>query len=340
MKRSIVIFSILAFTLIFLGFCGLGSAIAIPSMNHPKQHVVEEFPDKPMNIIVPTSMGGSLDFLARTLVIQSPQYLGQPLIVTNISGSVKGWDKLIESQLDGYTLALVAPGVIIQPLLHETKYNYLTDIDPIAQVTSPPMMLSTLTDQRWENIDELIKFARANPHKIKVGIAGLGAIRHITGAMFAKEANIEIDFVPFNGGTEEVAALLGKHIQCIITDPSEVREFVKYGSVKVLAVTSEKRLMDSDFRNVPTFREQGLDVVMEQWIGIGVPKGVSKNVKNKLVNSFKRIANDPEFEKSINNSGITVTYLAPDSFAEKWLKENERFKKILKDTGIDSVNLQ
>jgi tripartite-type tricarboxylate transporter receptor subunit TctC len=134
------------------------------------------------------------------------------------------------------------------------------------------------------------------------------------GEIFSLVASIKINQVPFQGYSEALAMILGKHVQLIFAYPTSIREYVKVGQLRVLAVSGEKRMTDPTFNNVPTFKEQSFDVVFEAWSGIVTPKPLPDNTKGELALEISRTANDPEFRADMEKNGMTVDYLGPDLF--------------------------
>jgi tripartite-type tricarboxylate transporter receptor subunit TctC len=131
-----------------------------------------------------------------------------------------------------------------------------------------------------------------------------------------------------------MASLLGGHVQIAILTAALVKEQMKSGMVRALAIASEQRLTDPSFANIPTFKEQGLNVIGSGWYGIAAPKDLPIEVKNKLADGFKAMINDPEFKKNIEKLGLEVNYLGPKESEEKWLDDNEKLTKTIQETGI------
>ncbi|MCC5468694.1 Bug family tripartite tricarboxylate transporter substrate binding protein [Pelosinus baikalensis] len=299
-----------------------------------------EYPDKPIIVIVPNSAGGSMDTIGRMLQKMMIKDFDQSLVILNKTGGAgtKGWDFLAGCVPDGYTIGLTNSDITWQPLFGEKKYNYITALDPLAQVGATSMVLSVLSDQPWQNINDLVDDAKQHPEAIKYGHPGIGSARHILGEMFKKEAGINLDQVPFsNGESEALAAFLGGHVKVLISSPALVKQFVKEGRVRVLAVADETRLADPIFADVPTFKEQGLDVVLTSWEIVAAPKYLPEDVKAKLVKELKIVINDPDFIKDMEIIGLTVKYLGPEECQNKWINEHKRLEKIVKETGIVDV---
>ncbi len=336
-EKSLILFTIcLLLISILLGGCtDMQSKTTLPAKNN--------YPTKPITVIVPFSAGGGLDLVARTLEKMAPKYLGQPLVVVNKPGGAGtiGWNELVNANPDGYTLGISALDVVIQPLYGTTKYHYPTALEPLAQVATNPWIMVVPAQQPWQNVDALINYAKQHPGQLKSGNTGIGSPPHILGETFAKSADITLEQVPFRGASEEVAALLGNHIQIVLTNPSTVKEQIKAGTLRALATTGEQRLTDPDLAQIPTFKEQGFDIVLTNWFGVAAPKELPLEVKTKLEEGFKAMIADPEFKANIENLGLQVEYLNSDDSKEKWRSDGDKLAKSIQETGIlDQIKAQ
>jgi tripartite-type tricarboxylate transporter receptor subunit TctC len=326
-KLGMLIFCLFSLSVLMAG-CGVNRA-SVDTQN--------KFPTKPITLIVQYSPGGSTDLLARSMEKIAKKYLNTPLVVVNKpgGGGTIAWNELIESKPDGYTLGMATNGVILQPLYGSTRYNYPTALEPIAQIAISPVVLAVRADSPWQTLEEVINYAKQHPGEIKFGHPGLGSGTHIVGEMFAKEAGIQIAQVPFLGTAEAVAATLGGHIHLVFAStPADIKELVKTGKLRALAISGEKRLTQSEFAGAPTFQEKGINVVLTSWNGVAAPKEMPDNVKDTLAQAFKKIVNDPEFIHNIENLGMTVEYLDPKATTDKWILENNKISKFVQETGI------
>ncbi len=335
-RSSLVLLATCLFILsIMLGGC--------TSMENKKVTTTRKYPDKPITLIVPFGVGGGTDLVARLLEKTAPTHLGQPLVIINKPGGAGnlGWNELAGATPDGYTLSMTGIEVLLQPLYGPTKYHYPTALEPIVQISESFMVIAVQAEQPWENADDLIAYAKQHPGQIKFGHGGVGGIAHLAGETFAKDANIHLQQVPYQSSAEIMASLLGGHIQVAFVTPASAKEYMKNGMIRVLAVSGEKRLADPIFANVPTFKEQGLDVIGSGCFGIAAPKGLPIEVKNKLANGLKTMINDPEFKKNIEQLGLQVNYLGPKETQERWLSDSENLTKAVQETGIlDKIKAQ
>ncbi|WP_246105310.1 Bug family tripartite tricarboxylate transporter substrate binding protein [Sporomusa termitida] len=296
----------------------------------------EKYPERPITVIVPYNAGGGLDLTARSLEKLAVKHLGQPLAIVNKPGGAGalGWNELAGSPLDGYTVGATSNELILLSLYGTGKYNYATALSPIMQVTAVPLLLAVQTDQPWQTLSDLIEHARKHPGQLKFGNVGTGSFAHVLCEMLNQSAGINIEQVPFSGAGETIPALLGGHIQLIFVSPVPIKEHVKNGTVKILAITGEHRMADPVFAHVPTFKELGIDITIDNWHGIAVPKETPVAIKNKLAEGFKAIVNDPEFKENMEKVGNQVEYLGPQESTDKWIADSQKLQKTLQESGI------
>lgn len=294
---------------------------------------LEPYPSKPITLLVPYSAGGDPDTLARMVGKFSERYLGQSMVVLDKPGGATtvALNELAGSRPDGYTVSIVSNNVIMQPLYGTAQYDYPTALEPIAQLTSGPKVAVVRADAPWKTLSDLTVYAKEHPGAIKYGHIGIGGPTHIVGEMYAQEAKIQIKQVPFAGPTEAITALLGGHVQLIFVSTPEIKAYVKSGQARALAISDTKRRNWPEFAAVPTFQEQGLDVVLRSWLGIAAPKGLPIDVKEKLAAGIQATIQDSDFRQSL---GMNIDYLGPAEVAAEWLDERERMVKVLKDTGL------
>jgi tripartite-type tricarboxylate transporter receptor subunit TctC len=295
-----------------------------------------KFPAKPINIVVPYSPGGSSDLVARSLGRVASKYLGQPLVVMNKPGAAGtlGLNAVGDARPDGYTVGITNSGMILQPLVGQTKYNYATDLEAIAQAGYIPFVFAVRAEAPWKDLDEFTRYAKQHPGEIKYGHTGIGNTAHTAPEQYAKLAGVKIEPIPFDGGAPLIAALLGGHIQAIMNNPVDLQQHVKAGKIRVLAVADERRIDDPQYKEVPTFKEKGFPVYAMLWQGVGAPKGMPQDVKRALADGFKNMTNDPESRKAIVDMGLIFEYLGPEAFQKKWIEQQEALKIVLVETGI------
>lgn len=305
-------------------------------MQNKQADTAAKFPEKPITFIVPAAAGGGMDIVSRSMEKVSVRHLGQPLLVVNKPGGAAtvGWNELAAAPPDGYTLGMTGSDISLQTLYGAGKYNYMTALEPIAQIATSPQLIVSLTTAPWSTTAELLEYAKAHPGQVKFGHWGVGSYGHVTGEMFAQKAGITLSQVPFRGSSEAVVALLGGHIQLMVSSTATVKEHVKAGTIRVLGVASERRMEDPLFKDVATLKEQGIDLVVKYWFAVGAPKELPPDIKTKLSQKFKAIINDPEVQKGLENMGFTADYLDAEAAKAYWLEDSAKFAKTVQETGI------
>jgi tripartite-type tricarboxylate transporter receptor subunit TctC len=296
----------------------------------------DNFPSHPIRLIVPFSPGGSSDLVARLLSKDAEKYLGQPIVVENRPGAAAmiGLNELALAKPDGYTIGITNSGMVVQPLYGIARYNYAVDLQAIAEVGETPFVLVVKGDSPWKTLDEFMTYARANPDKMNYGITGIGNTSHIGPAQLQVLGKFPMEPVNFDGGGSLITSLLGGHIQAGGINPVDIKEQVKAGHIRVLAVFDDKRLTDPLFKDAPTAKELGYDVVVTLWQGIGAPKNLPEAVKNKLADALQKAVSTPETQAAIRQLGMEPTYKGPAEFGKMWIDQQAHFKKVVTETGI------
>lgn len=326
-KIVILVISLLIISII-IGGCTTMQSKAVTKNN--------KYPEKPITVIVPFSIGSALDMIARSLEKTAPKYLGQPLVILNKTGGggAVAWNELSAANPDGYTLGMTAIDALLLPQYGATKYNYLSALDPLVQVAASPMVMVVQATQPWKSLDDLVEYAKSHPGQLKAGNSGVGTFPHVLGEMLNHAAGISTNQVPFNGAGEVITAVLGGHVHIAFVNPILVKEQVKSGTLRILAVTGEHRMTDPILAQIPTFKEQGFDITLTNWTVIAIPKETPDEIKNKLTEGFKAMITDSEFIKTMERSGLVVEYLGSKDSQEKWLQDNKKLEKTLQETGV------
>jgi len=296
----------------------------------------QEFPSRPLRLIVPFGPGGSSDLVGRLVAKELEKQLGQSVVVDNKPGAAAmiGLNELVQAKPDGYTIGIANSGMVLQPLYGQSKFNYPTELQALAQVGDIPFVLVVSADSPWKTIEDFLAHARANPRSVNYGVTGIGNTSHIGPAHLQLLAKAPMEAVTFGGGAALLTSLLGGHIQAGGTNPVDIKEHVKGGRIRTLLVFGDKRLADPLFADVPTAREKGFDVVVTLSQGIGAPKNLPEPVKRRLADALLKTLSTPAMQESIRQLGLNPNVLGADEFARKWLDEQAHFHKVVTDTGI------
>lgn len=275
----------------------------------------QEFPNKPIEIIVAFAPGGGTDMAARSIADVAAKYLGQPVIVTNKPGAtgIIGAQYVVNSKPDGYTL-LVAGGseTVAVPHFKKLAFDPITDLDPLMRIIVERVGFYVQADSPWKSMNDLIAEAKKNPGKLTYGASGIGGLHHATVQVAEKRTGMSVTVIPYKGGAETLAALAGGHVSFAIASPNEAYALVQAGRVRCLAISALERSPTEP--NAPTFKELGYDVYIDNQKGLVMPKGVPPAVKQKLADAFKKAYDDPQFRASAAKMQLEISYLNGEDF--------------------------
>jgi tripartite-type tricarboxylate transporter receptor subunit TctC len=296
----------------------------------PGSRAADDYPSKPVTVLVPYSPGGISDTMARLLADLGRKYFPQPLVVENRTGAsgTKAIYDLVVSKPDGYTICLASSGEAIAAL-HMIPANFNPDsYTVVCQVGTQPVTVSTAGP--WNTLQELIDYGKKNPGKIRGGVSGMGGITRVVGDMWAMKAGIEIKIVPFQGSGPVIPAVLGKHIEVGFLNVPEAVAHYKSGEMKVLCVFDENR--SKALPNVPTAKELGYDVSGGSTHFVIVPNGTPQSALDKLDQMVRKIEADPEFPKRTVELGYSPYYKDPKAaraFVKEWYETSGKIYEIL-----------
>ena len=291
------------------------------------------FPEKNVTVICPWSAGGGTDTIIRGLSRSTEAFLGKDITVVNKTGGggAIGHSAGVNARADGYTVAMVTFELLSLPPQGLVPFTY-KDYDLLMRVNMDAAALTVPADAPYNTVSEFVAYAKANPKEIKVGHAGPGSVWHLAGSIFADKADIDLSYVPFNGGAPAVTALVGNHIHAVSVSPAEVQGQVQAGTLKILAVMSDER--NPGFPDVPTMREAGYDVVFGTWRGLAVPKSTPEEAKVILHDAFNKGMETDEFQKFARDAGLGLAYLNAEDWSKDLSVAAESVAKTMNDLGL------
>ncbi len=296
----------------------------------------QQYPDRPLRFIVAFSAGGAADLLARTIGQKLSERWNHQVVVDNRAGAggVIGMQIAAKSPADGYTLLMgSSSNLAIGPALHANPgYDPLKDYAAVTDVANVPIIMVVHPSVPAKSIPELIQYAKARPGQLSYASSGAGATPHISGELFRRQAGIELTHIPYKGGGEAVAAVLGGHVQMSFGAVSTALPHMKAGKLRGLGVTSPKRL--ASVPDVPAIAEAipGYEVV--QWFGVFVPAGTPKPVIAKLNSEIRAVLALPEVKERYAAQGVESQSSTPDAFGAYVSAEIIKWKKLLKEMDI------
>lgn len=298
----------------------------------------QQYPDKPVTMIVPFVPGGSSDITGRSVTPGLAKLLGQTFVVENKAGanSAIGAQALARATPDGYTMMVGSIGTfaINEALYKSLPYNPSKDFTYLTQAVRNPNLLVAPVSFPASTVAELVAYAKKNPDKVSYASSGTGSSDHLSAILFRQRTNTTGVDVPYKGGAAAIADLIGGQVNVSFQNLGAVLTHVKAGKLKALAVTGESRV--PDLPNVPTLAEAGIpDTVVYSWQGFAVPKGTPEPVVKKLSDALRTTLRDPQVEKTLQGLGFEVVASSPEEFAKFQQAEVKRWKDVIQKAGIE-----
>ena len=290
----------------------------------------------PVTLIVPTSAGGGMDTLARAVAAKLADKWGRPVVVENRTGagSIIGTEAAVRAKPDGNTLFMGTTNTTyMAALFPKIKFDPAKDLVPITMIASVPVAIAIHPSLKVDTLQEFIAYCKANPGKVNYGSSGVGAILHMSGEYFKSVAGVDITHVPYKGGNEAIAALIGGQLQMVATTAFSLSGPAKTGRVKLLAVTGARRM--SQLPDVPTFAEAGLpgfDVRI--WYGLMAPAGLPRASIQSIHADVVAAASAADVRPRLEGQGMEIDLLGPAEFDRYFKAEAARYSKVIKERNI------
>lgn len=308
---------------------GLGAAL----LPLPLAALAQDYPTKPVELVVPSSAGGGTDALARGFAELAKPHFAQPFIVNNKPGAsgVIGMAEVLNGKPDGYKVSVVIAELVILPHLNLAKFTH-ADFRPIARLNADPAAITVKADAPWNTIEEFLAAAKARPGEVKVGNSGNGSIWHLAAAGLEDKAGVKFNQVPYPGAAPGVVALLGGHIDAVAVSPGEVAAHVQAGKLRMLAVMADQRL--KAFDKVPTLKERKIDLSIGTWRGLAVPKATPTSVVDALRAAARKTAEEPALREALERLNLGFSYLDAAEFGQAMARDHTYFKQLVDKLGI------
>lgn len=290
----------------------LSATLAISSFALAASAGAQEFPSQPITIILSSGAGSSVDAMARTLASAAERELGQPVIVSNRPGGdgAVAMADLLRAPADGYTLWGATKTFPVSMNTTLAGMFTMEDFQPLVRVQIDPFALVVQNDAPWETLEDFLEDAREN--LVNVGGFGSASPHGLFNFFLAKESDAGLSWIPFNAGSDAITALMGGHVDAVLTNPSSMMPQVNAGILRVLAVATEER--SSDLADIPTFREYGYDLVDAQWRGLFLKAGTPDDVVEKLDAAFRAAIASDDFQQYLVNTVQADGYMGPAEF--------------------------
>lgn len=295
--------------------------------------VMAAYPEKPVTVICPWTAGGGTDVLLRALSKSAEKFLGQSITVLNQTGGAGaiGHNAIRAARPDGYTVGMITFELNSLPPQGLVPFTW-KDFDPLMRINSDPAALTVRSDAPYSTVRGFMDYAKAHPGEITIGNSAPGSVWHIAAGLAAEKTGVQVKHVPFDGAQPAVTALVGGHIKAVAVSVAEVRGQAQAGNLKILGVMSAER--DKIFPDVPTFKEQGVDVQFYTWRGLGLPKGVPPAVRAKIADAYKKAFDSQEFKEFAAKASLNLAYQDSAEFS-KFLDQNYKdVEAVMKGLGL------
>jgi tripartite-type tricarboxylate transporter receptor subunit TctC len=296
----------------------------------------QQYPLRPIRMVVPFAPGGAVDLVARTLASRLNEALGQPVVVDNRGGAggTVGTDIVAKARPDGHTLLVASMGVAVNAVLYpKLPYDTLKDLAPVTTLGEQPNIVVVHPSLSAKSIGELVALARSKPGQLSYASGGVGSNTHLVTLLFLQMAKVEMLHVPYKGLGPAIADLVGGQVQLAISNVSTAAPHVKSGRLRLLAVTSGKRF--PLFPDTPTVDEAGVKGYESSgWYGLWVTAGTPKPVILRLNREATKILNSVAVSEQFDAQGLQAIPTSPEAFGKRLREEIRKWGPVVKASGV------
>lgn len=302
----------------------------------PTLAVAQDFPTRPIRLIVPFPAGGPNDIIARVIGQRMSELTKQPVVIDNRGGQggVLGTDTVAKAQPDGYTIAISSAGALaISPSMEKVAYDTQRDLAPVTLVATVPEMLVVATSVPAHDMAELIALAKAQPGKLNFASSGPGSLPHLAGELLKLTAKVDLVHVPYRGAAPAVNDLLGQQVQMAFLDLPVLLPQIRAGALRGIAIGSPQRAPTA--MEVPTTAEAGMpELRVENWYGMVAPAGTPPAIIAALNRIATEAMRDASVKEKLASQGAELIGDTPEHFRGFIESEIAKWAKVIKDAGI------
>jgi tripartite-type tricarboxylate transporter receptor subunit TctC len=301
--------------------------------------LAQNFPSKPLKIVVPNAAGGAADITARTVGQKLGEALGQPVVVENkpSAGGIVAGEQVAKVEADGHTLLLVSSGTAVSAaLFKQLPFDTLRDFSPVSKLASFDLVIAVSETGRFKSLSELLAFARANPGKLNIGTPQLGTTQNLAAELFKASAGIEFQTVPFNGTPPVINALRGGEIDAMVDILGPLMTQINSKALRPVALLGEKRA--PALPDVPTVRESGGALGgfnVTSWNGLAVPIKTPKDVVARLNREIQTVLANPDVKKRLSDLSLNAQGSTPEQAGELLAGEIKRWSEVIVRAKIE-----
>jgi len=291
------------------------------------------FPQRgPLEITVLFPAGSSADVTARMLADGMSRHLGQRVLVVNRpgAGGAIGYKYVASQKADGYALVWNSNSISTTYHSGQLGFNY-SAFDAVARVLSESVVVAVKSDAPWRTLHDLIQEAKSKPKAVSIGHSGIGSHTHISLAALVSAAGVEMNEVPF-AAAQVVPSLVGGHVNVVVQFPGALAAPLKQNQIRLLAALTQNR--DPAWPDVPTARELGVNVALDAWRGIAVPRGAPPQVIRQLENAIRLTASSPEFVSQSEKLNVRPAFLPAEEFSALVAKEDAELSRLMQQIGL------
>lgn len=302
----------------------------------PAAALAQDFPTKPIRLIVPFPAGGPNDIIARIVGQRMSEIVKQPIVIDNRGGQggTLGTDAVAKAGPDGYTIGIVNAGALaINQSMEKVPYDVAKDFAPVTLVVTVPEMLVVASNVPAKNMSELVALARAQPGKLNFASTGPGSLPHLAGELLKLTAKIDIVHVPYRGAAPAINDLLGQQVEMTFLDMPAILQHIRSGALRPIALGTTARAPTAP--DVPTTAEVGMpELLIENWYGMIAPAGTPPATVAALNRIAVTALGDPGVKEKLADQGLTPVGDTPEHFREFIASEAAKWAKVIRDAGI------
>jgi tripartite-type tricarboxylate transporter receptor subunit TctC len=296
----------------------------------------QDYPTKPVRLIIPFPPGGSNDVVGRVFATYLGERLGKQVIVDNRgagAGGIVGTEVAHNSPPDGYTILIISLAHAVNPWLYKLPYDPIKGFTPIAMLGSGPVVLVVNPELTVKSVKELVDMAKQQPGKLQYASAGIGSFQHLSGELFKLTAGVNILHVPFKGGGPAMIDVIGGHTKVMFSSLVQTTPHIKSGKLRALGVGGTTR--NPVLPDIPTIAEAGVPTYESvNWWGLVAPAGTPPAIVEKLHREVAAVQDNPEVQQQFANEGASVVKMSTAEFSQHMVKEMNKWERVVKEGGI------
>jgi tripartite-type tricarboxylate transporter receptor subunit TctC len=313
----------------------IAAALAFAAALAPAAGVAQEWPSRPVRVVVPFAAGGSTDVAARLVSDYLSRTLGQQVFVENRTGANGniGIEGAARSEPDGYTILVAPDAVVSNPHLYNVKYDPLKDLAGVVQVSRQPIVLVAHPSLGVRTVADVVALAKEQPGLRYALGSGVGSAQHMVGQWFAKIAGVQLQAVAYRGGGQAINDLVAGHVKLGSLGSTPVVPHYQAGSLLILAQTTEAR--SQSLPDVPTYQEAGMKgLVLDQWVGVFVPVGTPAAIVERLNAEVNKALSDPATRTALLNSAQEPVGGSPNEFSTRLKDEFAKYGSLTRELDL------